>query len=455
MNMKRTVGMLCVLLLISALFPLPAFANFNGSEEATKGLASGIYYMVNQEDGAEMFSKNETKRTAPAAFVKLLAAIVAIEKWNNLDEKVEITEESLSLVKYEYGVRTVNLRTDESYTRRQLIEALMIYSANDAASVIAHAVSGSLEAFVQAMNEQAKKIGMNDTKIVNITGFDADGQYTTAKDVAVMIRYGIKQPVFEQIFSAQSVTLPETNHNNERTYNADNKMRMSSISDYYHASVIGGKMTATNNAGECVAVTTSQDGYSYVCVVMQGKLSDVDGDGVNENTSLTDAKQLIGWTYKNLSYQVIATTDQTVQIVDVIAARDGDKLRLVPEKQTTALVPSKASSNSVLIESIPDTMPRKLSAPIKQGEIICQARVLYADQEIATINLVAAEDVRLSMFRLFMTNLRRVLSSTAFILLELAGLVVLVFYVVMVFVRYKKAKKPNLHRVEGGKQKHN
>ncbi len=277
-------------------------------------------------------------------------------------------------------------------------------------------------------------------------------QYSTAKYVATMIRYCCKQPVFAQTFSASSVTLPETNHNNERTYNADNKMRIAAISDYYHASVSGGKMTSTSQAGECIAVTTSQDGYAYICVVMQGKLADVDRDGVNENTALTDAKQLISWTYSNIRYRVIASENQTVQIVSVLASRDGDNLRLVPEKETSALVPSKASVGSVLIEPIAETMPKKLSAPIKKGDVICQARVMYADQEITTINLVAGDDVRLSMFRLFMTNLRRVMSSTAFILLELAALVVLIFYIVMVVMKYRKSKKPNLRRVEGGRQ---
>ena len=121
--MKKPVAVLCVLSLLLAACCLFASAGYNGSEEATRGLASGIHYMVSLDDDTVLFNKNETERTAPAAFVKLLAAIVAIEKWENLDEKVEITEESLSLVKYEYGVRTVNLRPDESYTRRQLIEA--------------------------------------------------------------------------------------------------------------------------------------------------------------------------------------------------------------------------------------------------------------------------------------------------------------------------------------------
>ncbi len=453
--MKKTLAVLFAAMLLCSVCPLFSFAGFNEIEEATKGLASDIYYMISLDENSELFSKNETKRTAPAAFVKLLAAIVAIEKWDNLDETVAVTQESLSLVQYEYGVRTAGMHAGDTYTRRQLIDTLVIYSANDAASIIAYSISGSAEAFVQLMNETAQKIGCTDTRVVNITGFDAKDQYTTAKDVAAIVRYGNQQPVFAQAFSAMSITLPETNYIAERTYNADNKMRVAAVSDYYHASVNGGKATSTTEAGECIAVTTSQDGYAYICVVMKGSLADIDKDGVNENTALTDAKQLIAWTYSNVRYRVIATQTQTVQVVNVTAARDGDTLRLVPEKETSALVPSKASSTSVLIKPIEETMPEKLTAPIKQGDVICQAQVIYGEQVITTINLVAASDVRLSMVRLFMTNLRRVLSSTAFILLEIAGLIVLILYIVMMILKYKKAKearKPKLQRVEGGRQ---
>ncbi len=452
--MKKSFAVFCAAVILCSICSFFSLAGFNEIEEATKGLASEIYYMVSLDEDTVLFSKNETKKTAPAAFVKLLAAIVALEKWDNLDETVEVTKESLSLVQYEYGVRTAGMHAGDTYTRRQLIDTLVIYSANDAASIIAYSVSGSLDAFVQVMNETAKKIGCTDTHVVNITGFDAKDQYTTAKDVAALVRYGNQQPVFAQAFSAMSVTLPETNYIAERTYNSDNKMRVAAVSDYYHASVKGGKTTSTAEAGECVAVTTSQDAYGYICVVMRGSLADIDKDGVNENTALTDAKQLIAWTYNNVRYRVIATTTQTVEVVNVTASRDGDTLRLVPEQETSALVPSKASSSSVLIKPIESTKPQKLTAPIKQGDVICQAEVIYGDQVITTINLVAANDVRLSMIRLLMTNLRRVLSSTAFILLEIAGLIVLVFYIAMMVIKYKKGKKPKLQRVEGGRQKH-
>ena len=151
--MKKMVAVLLAAVLLCGICPILSFAGFNEMEEATKGLASDIYYMVSLDENTVLFSKNETKKTAPAAFVKLLAAIVAIEKWDNLDETVEVTQESLSLVQYDYGVRTAGMHATDTYTRRQLIDTLVIYGANDAASIIAYNISGSLEAFVQLLNE--------------------------------------------------------------------------------------------------------------------------------------------------------------------------------------------------------------------------------------------------------------------------------------------------------------
>ena len=453
--MKRFVSrfFVCFLLIAAVCAGNLCFANFNAQTEVTSKLYSKAYYMVSLDDGTEMFSKNAEHKTHAAAFTKLLGAIVAIESWGNLDGRVEITEEALSLIKYDYGVRTAGLKVGESYTKRQMIEALMVYSANDCASVIAHEISGSAEAFVAQMNALAQKIGCTESKFVNIHGFDADGQYTTAHDIARIIQYGLNSPVFAEAFRANSITLPATEKNNSRTLNSDNRMTSSVTPDYYHGAVNGGKYTSTTKAGECIAVTSSQDGYSYLTVVMRGDYRDVDKDGVKENTCMTDAKQMLTWVYGNIRFRVIATENQTVSVVNIIAGRNSDTLRLVPEKETSALVPAKASSNSVLITPIEESLPPRLTAPVKAGQVICQAKVFYADQEITTINLVAADDVGLSLFRLFMTKLSRLLSSTAFILIEIAALLVVLTYLGLLLYGYWKHKKPVLRKVpDSGKK---
>ncbi|MBQ7597484.1 MAG: D-alanyl-D-alanine carboxypeptidase [Clostridia bacterium] len=444
--MKKVFAAFLAVVLCFGCFALTAGADFNAQTEVTEKLVSDIYYMISLDDGTVLFSKNETKKTAPAAFVKLLAAITAIENWGNLDKEVEITEESLSLVTYDYGVRTVNLQVGETYTKRQLIEALMVYGANDCASVIAHNISGSVEGFAKAMNELAKKIGCNRTKIVNITGFDDDGQCTSAQDIATILKYALNSPVFSEAFSASSITLPATQKNGERTYNSENRMTSAATQDYYHSAVNGGKYTSTTKAGECIAVSSSQDGYSYLTVVMRGSMKDVDSDGVNENTCMTDAKQLLSWVYSNIRFRVIATANQIVAVVNVVAGKDADSLRLVPEKETSALVPAKATNNSMLIKIDESTLPKEIKAPVSAGQVICQGTVYFADQPITTINLVAANDVGLSLVRLFMTKLSNLLSSTAFIILEVIALLAVCAYLGLMLFRNVQRNKARARR---------
>ena len=337
-------------------------------------------------------------------------------------------------------MRVADLKAGETYTKKQLLDALIIYGANDVASVVAHSISGSSASFVSIMQSLADKIGCKNTKLKNITGFDEDGQYTTAADVAKIVKYALNYPAFSEAFSASEVVLPKTQQNEERTYSASNKMLNQTISLYYHPSITGGKQTSTDKAGECIAAVSSQDGYSYLTVVMGGEYKDIDSDGSEENTAVTDAKKLVAWVYDNIRFRVVATANQTVTIVNVVAGKNGDTLRLVPEKETSALVPAGATSDSVLIEPVKETLPEKLSAPIKAGEVICQAKVYYAGGEIATINLVAANDVSLSVFRLAMTGVKAVLTSTWFIVLEIVALLGVIIYFISLI---KKTKREN------------
>lgn len=442
---KWLVAVVALLLVLVCAFP--AFAGFDDQKEATDGLRSEIYYMVSLDDGTEMFGKNETQPTAPAAFVKLLSAVTAIEKWENLDETVEITTEALSLVKYDYGARTANLTAGDSYTRRQLIEAMMVYSANDAANVIAYEIAGTVEDYAGMMNEVAKAAGCENTNVVNLSGFDTEGQTTTAKDVAAIIRYALQKPVFASIFSAKQVTLPETDNNSERTYNAENKMMLSSYNDYYLSAVTGGRQTSTANAGECIAVTSTQNGYNYLTVVMKGKMTDIDNDGAQENTALTDAKQLLSWTYDNVRYSVIARAGQTIKVVDVVNGKNSDTLRLVPEKETSALVLAKANSDAVAFEMI--DAPDSVKAPVKAGTVICRAKIKYADKEIVTINLVAANDIKLGGIHMLMNHLKNLLTNKFFIALEIIALIGVVGYLGLLVLDQQQKKRPALRRVPG------
>ena len=437
--MKKIVALIAVLLIAFTLM-MPVGAVFD-SGTVTAKLKSDVYYMESLDEDTAFFDRNSSKQVPAAAFVKILAAVTAIEKWPELDEKVTVTEKNLSLVEYGYGIRTALYKAGEKVSKRELVDCLIVYSANDAASIIAYEISGSLEAFIKEMQTTAEKIGLTSTVVKNIHGFDEEGQYTTAKDIAKMLKYALNYPVFVEAFSASSVTLKKTSLNEERTYNASNKMLNATISDYYHSSVTGGKQTMTDRAGECIAVVSSKDGYSYLTVVLGGKLMDIDNDGVDENTCMTDAKKMLNWVYENIRYRVVASPTQHVAMVEVVSGKGTDKLRLIPEKETSALVPSNATTASVLFEVVEGTVPEKVKAPVKAGDIIGQANILYAGQILAKINIVAANDVSLSFTGLLINTTRTIMTSWIFIVIVALATAGCIVYLLMSYNTYKKRER--------------
>ena len=428
--MKRIMSILITLLLIFT-FAFAGNAVFD-SGEVTEQLKSEAYFMQSLDEDTVIFRKNENKKLPMAGYVKIAIAITAIEKWPDLDEKVKITEENLSLVKYDYTVRRAGYKAGESVSKRELINCLVVYGANDAASIIAYEISGSSDAFIAEVNSTVKKIGCESTTVKNLTGFDTEGQHTTASDVAKLVKYAMTYPAFSEAFSATSVTLRKTDLNEERTFQASNRMRSKTVPDYYHESVNAGKQSSTAEGGECISIVSAQDGYTYIVVVLKGHLEDVDRDGVKENTAMTDAKRMLDWTYKNIRYRVVVSPSQVVAVIDVVAGKGTDVVKLVPEKEGSALVPSNATPASVLYEVIPTSAPEKLRAPVKQGEVIARAKVYYAGQILSEVNLVAQETVKLSFFGLIATGISAIMTSTFFILvIGIAALAALGYFAIL------------------------
>ncbi len=439
--MKRCFCFLLTVLILISGFASSVSALFD-SGDVTSKLHSDVYYMESLDEGTAFFDKDSEKQVPIAGFSKIISAIVALEKWQNLDGEITISKESLSVIEYGYGYKTALYKEGETVSKKELFDCLVVYSANDALSIIAYDVCGTADAFLSEMQALCDKIGCTSTVIKNLTGYDTDGQYTTARDVAKIIKYAYNYPLFVEAFSLTSVTLKATDLNTERIYSSTNKMTNAGIPDYYHSSVIAGKHTSTTDAGECIAVISNKDGYSFLTVVMGGKLANVDSDEIDENTSMTDARKMLEWVYGNIRYRTVVTPTQTVTVVDIVAGKDTDTLRLVPESEISALVPSNASPESVLFEIVEGSLPEKIVAPVEAGEVIAKAKIYYAHQEIATVNLVAANTVEMSFTGLVMSTVSSVVSSKVFLLVvALLTVAAIVVFLVNLLDYRKKAEE--------------
>lgn len=446
--MKKIISfLLAVVFLALPVSGIYAEAAFDSLMKET--IYSKIYILANMDNGTVVLSKNADKKNQCPALNKILTVAVALKKCDDIDKKVKITQKMLDSVGSRYSV-TINLKSGEKISMRSLLYAAMVQGANDACAAIAVSVSGSVENFMKEVNDYIASLGCKDTNLVNPTGFDADGQYTTAADIAKIMADVVKTPVFMDIFSTRSYKLAATNSSSERSLISTNKMLFYTVPDYYYSYTTGGRTGATDAAGYCMISTAAKDGYSYVAVAMQGEVRDVvryKHKYTEKNTAVFDCKTMFMWAFSNIKFKVVATTSQIVSVVNIIAGKESDHVSLVPANEVSSLVPYLADADGVLIEPLEETVPKEIYAPIKKGEKICQARILYAGEEIGRVDLVAAEHISLSVPRLVAEKIKDVLTSKLFIAIVIILVALIAIYIIFVIADNMKSKKNRIHIV--------
>ncbi len=437
--MKRAFSFFLAVILLLCACILPGSAAFNASLD-TMGISADIVLLLNLDSNTVIFDKNADKVTASASLTKITTAILTIENCQDLDAVVTVKQSSIDAIAGTNS-STAGLLAGEELTVRQLLYCLLVRSANEAAVILADYIGGgSVPAFVQMMNDFAASLGCTNTHFVNPHGLDAEGHYSTARDLALITQHALELPLFSEIVNTVSYTLPATNKSEERNLLSTNWLINPNFKTYYCEYASGIKTGSTSDAGRCIISTASKDGYNYLAVVMNAPYEDVNGDGNPDNRAFLDCKTLFEWAFDNLRMTKVADTTRIVTVVDVRLSSDADHVRLVPETEVTALVPVGNDENSVLIEAIPEETPTTVEAPVKKGDVLGKARILYAGDEIATVNLVAAEDVDVSIFLYLGNGIVKLFHSTVFLIVFALVLLVLAVYIGLI-IRHNRQKK--------------
>lgn len=438
--MKKAISVfLTVLFLFLPLCMVDSSAAYNSALD-TLAIKSDVALVVSLDNGAVIFDKNADKVMAPASLTKITTAILTLEKCTNLDEVITIKQSSINAISGTNS-STAGLLPGEQVSIRDLLYCLLVKSANEAAVILADYVGGgSVSAFVDQMNEFVMKLGCKNTHFVNPHGLDTEGHYTTANDLVLITRYALDLPLFAEIVNTVNYTMPATNKSRERHLLSTNWLINPNFKTYYLPYAQGIKTGTTSNAGRCIVAKASKDGYNYLAVVMGGAYEDVTGDGNPDNCAFLDCKKMLQWTFDNIRLTKVADPMQIATVVNVRLSWSVDHVRLVPEKEVTALVPAGNDASSVLLQPIPEETPTEVNAPVKKGDVLGKARVLYAEDTIATVNLVAAEDVHMSLILYIGNGLRNIFKSTVFQIVFLLIVLVLAVYVGLI-IRHNRIKK--------------
>lgn len=445
--MKKLLSVMLVAVIIICTFSISASASFNSLLETE----SDIVLLVNTDSETVILDKNADKRSAPASLTKIVTCMLVLENCPDMSATVTCKRESLNGL-YAQNAATAGILPGETLSIHDLLYCLMLPSAADAANILADYVGGSIDNFVVMMNEFVTKLGCKNTKFVNAHGLDADPNgYTTANDLYIITKYALQNNTFKEITSTLRYDVASTEkYSHTRYLHNTNKMMNIGIPDYYHKAVSGVKTGTTDKAGHCVITTASQDGYNYMLIVMNAPQYDIDKDGVEENVAFTESKKIYNWAFDNIELTKITNTTDVVTVVDVNYNSKVDHVRLLPAEELSALVPIGTESGSLIVRPIPDETPQSVNAPIKKGEVLGKAEILYGDVVVANVDLVAGEDIDLNIFLLIFGVIKTLFSTTIFKILFAIFAILIIIYILLIIRKNRiKAKRKKIRMIKG------
>lgn len=355
--------------------------NFTFAVSTEPNLVSEAAILIDSNTNKILYSKNADQKMYPASTTKILTAILTLENCN-LDDEVTVSD--TAILDIPEGYSSANLQFGEILTVEQLLQLLLVHSANDAANVLAEHVGGSIESFVSMMNTKVHDLGLENTHFTNAYGLHDENHYTTAYDLAIIMKYCVQNNDFRRIAGNASVAIPATNKSGVRKYDSTNDLIIPNSKNYYQY-LTAGKTGFTTPAGECLVTSAYKNDIELICVILGGSQT------VN-NSSLrfSETKELYEYGYNNYSLKPIVSEGNSIYNVTIDnATKETENLDLIAENDINAIV-----SNDVSLDNLEPsiTLYQNLTAPITEGTIIGSAEY-DVDGVKYNVNLIASHNV--------------------------------------------------------------
>lgn len=233
------------------------------------GINSPYAILINAGNGKVLGETNADEIVYPASLTKMMTAIVAIEEIGSrhLDTEITMTDEMYTGL-YEHDLTQAGFQSGEVVKAIDLLYGVMLPSGAECCEALAYHVSGSEEAFVELMNKKAKKLGLENTHFCNTTGVHADDHYSTAHDMALLLKYCLRNKQFKTIISTTYHTTEGTNIHPDGITVYSSMFKNITDPSVPNGEIKGGKTGFTNAAGFCLASYAEIGGRDYVFVTM-------------------------------------------------------------------------------------------------------------------------------------------------------------------------------------------
>lgn len=370
--MKKTVLLLIAAMIFSMGVP-QAYA-----ENLTPEVKSSI--LMEASTGQVLYEQNADEHLPIASVTKIMTMLLIMERIESgalsFDDMVTVSENANS-----YGGSTMFLETGEQLSVHDMMKGIAVASANDGCVAMSEHIAGSEAAFVEMMNKRAKELGMNDTVFLNTNGLDEDGQYSSARDVAVMSRELIKH---KKIFDYTKIWMDSLRDGKFELANTNKLIR-------FYTGATGLKTGSTSKAGCCLSATAERDGMELVAVVLGAP---------NTKTRFSSASTLLNYGFSGYKVEKQVEKGEPMGLVTVSKG-------VKKEIKTIA-----NDDYSVLMKKAQPTQIEKtvrledcVVAPVKAGDKVGEIIFAEAGKNVKTVDIVAAEEVQKKGFSQVVTDM--------------------------------------------------
>lgn len=365
-----------LLMLIILLFPFSIHA-LDYPKLDSKNIE--VYDMT---DNKVLYEINSKQTISVASLTKIATTITAIENIENLNEKVTITSDILNTVSKEAS--KAGLKVGDELTYKDLLYASMLPSGADATNSIAILSSGSIEKFVNKMNNLAHRLKLNNTNFVNATGLDEAGHYSSASDITKLLKYALKNPIFKEIYTTKKYTLSN-----------GFIVESSLISNYYNpdydtSKILGSKTGYTKDAGYCLSSLSIINNHEIIIVNLKAKKEE------NKFYNIIDTVNLINFMNDNYKDRILVKKGDEIKSIKVNLS-DTKKYKIVSNKNIIKYLPSDYNINDLKIKY---SGQKELCFLNKKGEKIGIINYYYDGKLIDKENVILNKDINISFIKL-------------------------------------------------------
>lgn len=350
----------------------------------TETAKAAILYELNS--GTMLYTWNPDSKIYPTSMVKMMTVLVALEN-ANLDDMVTVTRSVLNQVPI--GILGVDLKVGEEISLRDLLYCTMVASATDASVVAAAYVGGSVDAFLQMMNDKAAELGCKGTHYGNVHGLHDEETYTTARDICRITEAALQNEIFRDMFCAATYTIPATNKHDERVIKTTNHMMNDQNTKYYDERITGGKTGATDEGGRCLTLTAEQDGMEILCVLMGATPTLAANGSIDAHGSFEESKILVDYAFANFEFRQVFFDGQSLEQYPV----EGGASHVVTQAAASisTVIPSQVDESQ--LKWVYEGQNSTITAPVEKGQKLGTAQVWYGTKCLAQTDMVAINAV--------------------------------------------------------------